>query len=101
MVRLEHGDFEAVLNVVRAVAATRDPDQFSRIVITQVAGLIPSDVVTINEVDPEAGRTVYLAEPASYPVPAEGDAVLAELADQHPLIQRFMSTGDGSAYRIS
>src|SRR5665213_1414364 len=99
MVRLEHGDFEAVLNVVRAVAATRDPDEFSRIVITQVGDLIPSDVVSINEVDPEAGRTIYLAEPASYPVPPEGDSVLAELADQHPLIHHFISTGDGSAHR--
>jgi DNA-binding CsgD family transcriptional regulator len=101
MVRLGNGDFEAVLNVVRAVAATRDPDEFSRIVITQVGDLIPSDVVSINEVDPEAGRTIYLAEPASYPVPPEGDSVLAELADQHPLIHHFISTGDGSAHRIS
>jgi hypothetical protein len=65
MVRLGHGDFESVLNVVRAVAATRDPDEFSRVVINQVFRLIPSDVVTINEVDPEAARTVCLAEPAS------------------------------------
>jgi hypothetical protein len=101
MDRLEHGDFEAVLNVVRAVAATRDPDEFARIAIRQVAALIPSDVVSMNEVDPEAGRTVYLAEPASYPFPPDSDAVLAELAEQHPLIHHFMSTGDGSAHRIS
>jgi DNA-binding CsgD family transcriptional regulator len=101
MVRLGHGDFEAVLNVVRAVAATRDPDEFSRVAITQIAGLIPADVVTINEVDPEAGRMVYLAEPASFPAPPGLDSLLAELAHQHPLIHHFLSTGDGSAHRIS
>jgi DNA-binding CsgD family transcriptional regulator len=101
MVRLEHADFEAVLSLVRAVAGTRDPDEFSRVAIAQVAALIPSDVVTMNEVDPEAGRTAFMAEPASFPIPPQGDTVLAELAEQHPLIHHFMSTGDGSAYRIS
>jgi DNA-binding CsgD family transcriptional regulator len=101
MVRLENGDFEAVLGVVRAVTAARDPDEFSRVAVTRVAHLIPSDVVTINEVDPEAGRTVYLAEPASFPGPPNGGEILAALADQHPLIHHFLSTGDGSAHRIS
>jgi DNA-binding CsgD family transcriptional regulator len=101
MVRLENGDFEAVLGVVRSVAAARDPDEFSRVVIRRVADLIPSDVVTINEVDPAAGRTVFLAEPASFPGPPNGGEILAALADQHPLIHHFLATGDGSAHRIS
>jgi DNA-binding CsgD family transcriptional regulator len=101
MVRLGNGDFEAVLGVVRSVAAARDPDEFSRVVIKRVADLIPSDVVTINEVDPAAGRTVFLAEPASFPGPPNGGEILAALADQHPLIHHFLSTGDGSAHRIS
>jgi DNA-binding CsgD family transcriptional regulator len=101
MVRLENGDFEAVLGVVRSVAAARDPDEFSRVVIARVADLITSDVVTINEVDPAAGRTVFLAEPASFPGPPNGGEILAALADQHPLIHHFLATGDGSAHRIS
>jgi DNA-binding CsgD family transcriptional regulator len=101
MARLEDGDFEAVLGVVRAVAAAHDPDEFSRVAVERVAHLIPSDVVTINEVDPEAGRTVYLAEPASWPGPPNGGEILAALAEQHPLIYHFLSTGDGSAHRIS
>jgi DNA-binding CsgD family transcriptional regulator len=101
MVRLGSSDFEGVLNAVRVVGAARDPDEFSRAVIKQVAGLIPSDVVTINEVDPEAGRTVYMAEPESFPIPLEGEGQLAALADQHPLIHHVVSTGDGTAQRIS
>jgi DNA-binding CsgD family transcriptional regulator len=101
MVRLGNGDFEAVLGVVRSVAAAGDPDEFSRVVIKRIADLIPSDVVTINEVDPAAGRTVYLAEPECFPGPPNGGEILAALADQHPLIHHFLSTGDGSAHRIS
>jgi DNA-binding CsgD family transcriptional regulator len=101
MVRLGRSDLEGVLGVVRVVAGARDPDEFSRAVITEIAALIPSDVVTINEVDPEAGRTVYLAEPASFVMAPDTDELLAALADQHPLIHNFTSTGDGSAYRIS
>ena len=101
MVRLRHSEYERVLNVVQVVGAARDPDEFSRAVIKQVAGLIPSDVVTINEVDPAAGRTVYLAEPESFPIPPESEDRLAALADQHPLIRHLSSTGDGSAQRIS
>jgi DNA-binding CsgD family transcriptional regulator len=101
MVRLGNADFEAVLNVVRAVTAARDPDEFSRLVIKQVADLIPSDVVSINEVDPEAGRAVYLAEPESFFVLPNGEGILGALADQHPLIHHFLTTGDGSAHRIS
>jgi len=101
MVRLEHGDFEAVLNIVRTVSAARDPDEYSRRVVVAIAGLIPSDVVTINEVDPEAGRTVYMAEPESFPIPPDGEEILAALADQHPLISNFMATGDGSAHRMT
>jgi DNA-binding CsgD family transcriptional regulator len=101
MVRLGNADFEAVLQVVRTVTAARDPDEFSRLVIKQVADLIPSDVVSINEVDPEAGRAVYLAEPESFAVLPNGDEILGALANQHPLIHHFLMTGDGSAHRIS
>jgi hypothetical protein len=100
MVRLGNADFEGVLNVVRAVTAAHDSDEFSRLVIKQVADLIPSDVVSINEVDPEAGRAVYLAEPESFAILPDGDEILGALANQHPLIHHFLATGDGSAHRI-
>src|ERR1700722_1786060 len=101
MVRLGNGDFGAVQDVVRAVEAARDPDEFSQVVIVRIAEMIPSDVVSINEVDPEAGRITYLAEPASFASPPDTDAVLGALANQHPLIHHFISTGNGSAHRIT
>jgi DNA-binding CsgD family transcriptional regulator len=94
-------DYLAVLEVARQVAETRTPDQFGPTVLRELAGLVRSDVTSLNEVDPEAGRFVYIAEPADYPFPAGAEAAFAELAHQHPLIRRYAETGDGSAAKIS
>jgi DNA-binding CsgD family transcriptional regulator len=101
MVRLGRNDFEQVLAAVRSVGEAQNPDDFSQVVIEQVAALIPSIVVTFNEVDPVAGRLVFLAEPTSFPFPAEPMAHLAALTGQHPLIRYISETGDGSAKKIS
>jgi DNA-binding CsgD family transcriptional regulator len=101
MAGLAGGDLEAVLSVVRSVGEAQNPDAFAQVVIEQVAALIPSDVVTFNEVDPVAGRLVFLMEPTSFPSPPETADHLAALADQHPLIAYSAATGDGSAKKIS
>jgi len=101
MVRLRQGDLERVLTVVRGVATARDPDEFARAAVGHLSDVIPSDVITMNEVDPAAGRTVFTMEPETFIIPAGSQRLLAEMADQHPLIRHTASTGDGSARRIS
>jgi len=101
MVRLRQGDLERVLTVVRSVATARDPDEFARASVEQLSEIVPSDVITMSEVDPSAGRTVFTMEPETFPIPPGSQRRLAEMADQHPLIHHTASTGDGSARRIS
>jgi len=101
MAGLERHEFERALTAVRLVGETQDPDTFARVVIEQVAALVPCDVVAFNEVDPTADRIVFRAEPASFPFPPDTDALVAALADRHPLIRHMATTGDGSAHRIS
>lgn len=101
MARLSHSDLEQVLGVVQIVGQARSPDEFSRVAVTQLAKLVPSDALALNEVDPEAGRISYVAEPEDFAAPPELDAALVELADEHPLIRYYSSTDDGSAQRIS
>jgi DNA-binding CsgD family transcriptional regulator len=101
MAELTGSDLERVLTVVRSVGEAQSPDAFSQVVIEQVAALVPSDVVTFNEVDPVAGRLVFLMEPTSFPSLPETADHLAALADQHPLIRYSAETGDGSAKKIS
>jgi len=98
---LSHGDLVRVLSVIEAVGEARDPDEFSRVALEQVARVIPSDAVSINEVEPSAGRFVYLMYPPTYTIPPEVEQEWLPLADQHPLIQHLVATGDGSARRIS
>lgn len=90
-----------MLGVIRAVSSARDPVQFARLTVEQVASLIPADVVTLNHVDPIARDVIYAAEPESFVIPPGTGESLALLADEHPMIRYAAETGDGSARRIS
>jgi len=101
MAGLEGDDFEKVLTAVRTVGEARDPDEFSRVVIEQVAALVPCDVVTFNEVDPVAARAVFISDPPSFNSSPDLVSSFELLAPEHPLITYFGRTGDGSAKKIS
>ena len=101
MARLTHSDLEAVSRVVQEVSRARTHDEFSRVAVTELAALVRSDVLALNEVDPSAGRLSYVAEPESFTTPPELDALLVELADEHPLMRYYTVSGDGSAKRLS
>src|ERR1035441_5179920 len=94
-------DYEGVLNVVRTAGEARDPGGFSRVVVRELAKLVPSEWVVLNEIDLEGGQQRMVAEPESFVVPPEIEPFLVELADQHPLIANYTATGDGSAKKIS
>jgi len=101
MVALTASDFQQVLAAVQSVSVAQDPGEFSRLAIEQVANLVPSDVVTFNEIDPVNGRLEYLSEPSTFPLPPGVDQHLIALADQHPLIHYYAESRDGSAKKIS
>lgn len=101
MVRLSERDHRDLLHAIHEVAASSTRDTFARVALQQLAGLIRSDVTSLNEVDPGAGRLVFFAEPESYRFPPDGAEIFAALAHQHPLIRHLADTGDGSAVRIS
>ena len=89
MARLTHSDLEAVLRLVQEVSPARTCDEFSRVAVTELAELVRSDVLTLNEVDPSAGRISYIAEPESFAPPRERNATLLGLANEHPLMRYF------------
>jgi DNA-binding CsgD family transcriptional regulator len=101
MAGLTPPDLESVLRTIRLVGSARDPDEFSRLVVRELARLIPCDAIALNEVDTEAGRTSFVAEPSTFFVHPDLQARFLELADGHPLIQHYMTTADGSAKKIS
>jgi DNA-binding CsgD family transcriptional regulator len=101
MARLTHSDLESVLRVVQEVTRARTRDEFSRIAVTELAELVRSDALALNEIDPTAGRISLVAEPESFAPSQELLAILVELADEHPLMRYYSTTGDGSAKRMS
>ena len=101
MVRTASIDQGALLDAVRAVSAAETPDEVGRVAIERIAALVPSTVVTLNEVDPAARRARLLSEPAPVPYPDMAIDVWAQIASEHPLIVHLERTGDGSARRIS
>lgn len=78
-----------------------DPDGVGRRALRAVRHLIRCDVAALNDVDPDAGRLLYAMDPPDFPTPAGAEAVLVELAEEHPLLAYVQRTGDGSARRIS
>ena len=98
---LSAGDLLAVLGVIHDVAGAGGRDEFDASALRGLTGLVRSDVTSLNEIDPAAGRLVFLAEPPSFVFPDEASERFAELAHQHPLIRQHLASGDGSAIKVS
>jgi hypothetical protein len=56
MVELSASDLEGVLLAAQSVSTAQDPSVFSQLATEQVARLLPSEVVTFNEIDPATGQ---------------------------------------------
>lgn len=89
-----------VVEVVGAAYEARDLDDFARVLVAGVQRLVPSDLVTYNDIDPEAGRVVALMDP-----PDRAFAGMEEawwrLSHQNPLYQRLIERGDVGPMRLS
>lgn len=59
---------------------------------------VPADWISLNDLAPDAERTVVLIEPA---FPPEAHALYARHAFENPLVARYQRTQDGRAYRFS
>jgi DNA-binding NarL/FixJ family response regulator len=101
MSRLDEKSYLQVLDVIHNVREVTDPDDFGPAALSELARLIPSEVLSFNEVDPVAGRFSFVVEPSTFPIPAGSAEVLTKYASEHPLIQYVARTGDGSARRVS
>ena len=95
---IDHGQ---VLEAVRAVSAAPNLDAVGRVALEQIAVLVPSTVITLNEVDPAGRRATWLCEPESFVIPPLSAEEWPLVAAEHPMIVHLEKTGDGSARRIS
>ncbi len=98
---LSEADYLAVLGVARALNGVNDPDEFDATVLGHLASLVDADVLSMNDVDPGAGRVRYVMLPENFPVPPDGAEIFLRNAEHHPLMAYVERTGDGSARKIS
>lgn len=91
-------DVDTLLDLIGEVQGLLDPDELRRGLVGALDRALPSDWISINDVGPEPGDAVVLAEPA---FGDEAFALFARLAHQNPLIERHRRTLDGRAYRFS
>lgn len=100
MERLGPSDYEAVLDFVAQVHAVGDIDTFARRALTGIGALIPSDILTYNEIDTRRQRAYMVEHPASV-ITVSQVRTFERLAGQHPLIRHYALTGETQPRKIS
>jgi DNA-binding CsgD family transcriptional regulator len=94
---VSHGDAR-LADLVIDLVGFPDLDEFRRALLAALRVFVPSDYATLNDVGPEPGDVRMVADPEVDQAVVDA---FAELADQNPLVERYLATQDGRAYRFS
>jgi DNA-binding CsgD family transcriptional regulator len=98
--RLGPSDYEAVLDLVCQVHAVGDLDTFARRAIAGIGALIPSDILTYNEIDTRQRRAYMVEQPAGI-ITISQVRTFERLSHQHPLIRHYTLTRETRPRKIS
>jgi DNA-binding CsgD family transcriptional regulator len=99
---LDAEDLARAFTVVQAVHQARDLDEFPAVVMNQVRAVVECDLAGYNEVDPRIPRLVVQVSPRDDPrVGPWVEPTWERYMHQHPLVNHYLATGDGSAHTIS
>ncbi len=98
--RLTKKDLLALLEFIRESYAICDLDTFAHRVISRLSKLVPSEIISYNEVNLRRRRDRYLAYPQDAYTPAE-NKIFEQHMQEHPLITHHQKTRDNRAFKIS
>lgn len=90
--------FDRSVRLVTGLSDLTDPVQFADYVLPAISRLVGCDIATYNEILPE--RVRYSDFPVSSLSPAT-NTVFASLVHEHPLVNYYKATADGSPRKIS
>ena len=96
MERLGKADLRAVLDFLEVVGTASHVEEFADLLITSLPRLIPCNIASYNEVDPEHRRAYFQSNPADTMF-AGSEQILERYMDQNPLVVHHARTQDGSA----
>src|SRR5215472_18440534 len=92
---------ESALRLVDDLAETDDPADLGRRALPGLDRLVPSDVLTYNEIDPGAGQVAYSAYPEDVVFSPGIIAAFEAHMHENPLVGHLETSGDGSPAMIS
>ncbi|MGR4065325.1 MAG: LuxR C-terminal-related transcriptional regulator [Vulcanimicrobiaceae bacterium] len=95
---LSQNDYRLALQAVADICSERRAERFAGVVVSRLAALVPSDVVSFNLAGP-AGL-LAVDEPAGTCTPALREELI-RLLGEHPMVSYAMRSGDSCAYRLS
>jgi DNA-binding CsgD family transcriptional regulator len=87
-----------VLDLVSHVIGVLEVDELCRVLLEAMVETVPADWVSLNDIGPEPGDVSVLVRPS---LSTEQMELFATLSHENPLLQRWLRTRDGRAYRFS
>jgi DNA-binding CsgD family transcriptional regulator len=87
-----------LLDLVAEIQGLLDLSELWAGLLPALGRLLPSDWVSLHELDVESGAVHGYALPEPRP---EWYAAFRRLAHEHPLVKQFVTIGDGRAHRLS
>src|SRR4051812_48751691 len=97
---VRQGDVRAMLSFVSELASLESLEEFRGGALPGVRELVPSDIVTYNEVDFQAEQMIFAEDPPGT-VRAGTDETFVRLGQENPLVTRYQRTRDGRPYKWS
>jgi DNA-binding CsgD family transcriptional regulator len=95
-------DWAPVTKVVEAIAEVEEPADFGMVALRALAAVVPFDLGSFNEIDPEVPLATFCTYPDDgEPPPPEDVEAFPDLVQQNPILQHQRATDDGSARRLS
>ena len=96
---LRRSDLSDALAFVREAGQAPDSPAFRRHVLEQLPRLVPTTMISYNDISPEGDPLLLLDPRDAWTEQRERDFI--RLADQHPLIAHYQRTGDPRPMKIS
>jgi DNA-binding CsgD family transcriptional regulator len=101
MTALTHADSSALLDFLQQCYEMRDLCAFRKHIVSAIQTLVPSEITTYNEIDPQTQRVSWVEHPVNVLNFPDSQNIFAQHVAEHPLVNNYARTGDDRVLKIS
>ena len=98
---LSQRDYQAVLSTIEKIHIIQHVQQLPTHILSAIKDAIHCDLATYNEVNRERTRIISISEPSGITENSSVQEILQHHLREHPLVNYYVRTGDGSSVKIS